>query len=227
LIQRSCLLGLLLVVTVAGFAASTEPAAIPASVAVSSAVGLAESEIVGLVRALLVIATTAEVQSAEWDNMAELLATLEQNSPQLVAWFALPDGSYHTVGAGLAPGNLSERPYFPRLMDGQVVVGDVGVSESTGRRATVIAAPVVVEGVLIGAVGVSLSLDSLSTQIARDLALPEGWVFYAIDAAGEIALFSDPALLERPADELVTLPESSAHRVSELLGWSFGVGTTG
>jgi hypothetical protein len=227
LIKRTCLLSLLLVVTVAWSVAATEVTTIPASVAVSSAVGLAEAEIVGLVRALMVVAATAEVQSAEWSNMVELLATLSRNSPLSVAWFALPDGSYYTVDAGLAFGNLSDQGYFPRLMDGQVVVGDVVVSRSTGRKLTIIAVPVAVEGATIGAVGVSLSLGSLATQISRDLALPEGWAFYAIDTAGEIALCSDPSLLMESAAALAELPERSVHQVSELLGWSFGVGTTG
>jgi hypothetical protein len=48
--------------------------------------------------------------------------------------------------------NLFDRPYFPSLMAGQSVLGTLVISRSTGKRSVIIAEPVRVASLVIGAV---------------------------------------------------------------------------
>jgi len=195
-----------------------------AEVGVSAAIGLAETYVEGLIRTMVVLAATAPVKAAYWDGMFSLLETFQAASLPMATWFVLPDGSYHTVDGGQASANLSDRAYFPAVMSGQIATGYFVVSRSTGRLSMVTAVPVTSDGQVVGALGVSLFLDTFSPVIAEDLALPDGIIFYAATPAGQIALHSDPELLQEDVSEAGVIAEDTATAVSELLGWTFGVG---
>ena len=193
-------------------------------VAVSAAVGLAETYVEGLIRTMVVLTATAPVKAGTWDGMFNLLETFEEASLPMATWFLLPDGSYYTVDAGLASANLSDRDYFPVVMSGRIATGYFVVSRSTGRVSMVTAVPVTSDGEIVGALGVSLFLDSFSRVIAEDLALPDGVLFHAATPDGQIALHSDPDLLQADVSEAGTVAEDTATLVSPLLRWTFGVG---
>ena len=197
-----------------------------AVVAVSAAVGLAETYVEGLIRTMVVLAATAPVKAGYWDGMFNLLETFQEASLPMATWFVLPDGSYYTVDVGLASANLSDRDYFPVVMSGRIATGYFVVSRSTGRVSMVTAVPVTSDGEIVGALGVSLFLDSFSRAIAEDLALPDGdlFYFYAATPDGQIALHSDPDLLQADVSEAGVVVEDTATLVSPLLGWTFGVG---
>ena len=195
-----------------------------AEVGVSAAIGLAETYVEGLIRTMVVLAATAPVKAAYWDGMFSLLETFQAASLPMATWFVLPDGSYYTVDGGQASANLSDRAYFPVVMSGQIATGYFVVSRSTGRLSMVTAVPVTSDGQVVGALGVSLFLDSFSPVIAEDLALPDGIIFYAATPAGQIALHSDPELLQEDVSEAGIIGEDTATAVSGLLGWTFGVG---
>lgn len=195
-----------------------------AEVAASAAIGLAETYVEGLIRTMVVLAATAPVQAADWDGMLSILQTFQAASLPMATWFMLPDGSYHAVDGGQASANLSDRAYFPTVMSGQIATGYFVVSRSAGKASMVTAVPVASAGQIIGALGVSLFLDSLSLVIAERLALPDGIIFYAATPDGQIALHSDPALLRADASEVGAVVDETATAVSRLLGWRFGVG---
>jgi hypothetical protein len=197
-----------------------------ARVGVSAALGLAETYVEGLIRTMVVLAATAPVQAGYWDGMFHLLETFQEASLPMATWFALPDGSYYTVDKGQASANLSDRAYFPVVMSGQIATGYLVVSRSTGRVSMVTAVPVTSDGQVVGALGVSLFLDSFSRVIAEDLSLPGGVLFYAATSDGQIALHSAPGLLQADVSEAGALVEETATAVSQLLGWTFGVGPT-
>ena len=88
----------------------------------------------------------------------------------------------------------------------------------------VTAVPVTLDGQVVGALGVSLFLDSFSRVIAEDLALPDGIIFYAATPDGQIALHSKPELLQADVSEAGVIADDTATAVSGLLGWTFGVG---
>ena len=193
-----------------------------AEVAASAASGLVETYVEGLIRTMVVLAATAPVKAADWSGMFGLLEMFQAASLPMATWFVLPDGSYYTVDGGQARANLSDRAYFPIVMSGRIVAGHVVVSRSTGRTSMVTAVPVTSDGRVVGALGVSLFLDSFSLVIAEDLALPDGAFFYAATPDGQIALHSDPELLRAGVSEARAIARATA--VSELLGWAFGVG---
>ena len=193
-------------------------------VGVSSAVALTEARIDGVVGSMDVMAVTDEVVSAEWDSMVNILTEFEETSIPLVAWFALPDGSYYTVDAGKVSANISDRAYFPKVMAGETVIGDLVVSKSTGRDVMVAVVPVMSGGDVIGALGVSVYLDQLSQLIADDMELPDDMVLYAVNGDGLIALHTDANLIMEDSSALGGGPEQAVSKVSSLLGWTFTLG---
>jgi len=197
-----------------------------AELVAGAAVGLAETYVEGLIRAMVVLAATDLVQTGDWDGMHDLLEVFEEASLPMATWFARPDGSYFTVDAGRASANLLDRDYFPVVMSGRIATGYVLVSRSTGRVSAVTAVPVTADGTIVGALGVSLFLDAFSLAIAEDLALPDGVAFYAATEDGRIALHSDPNRLLADVSEAGVLVEDTATAESPLLGWMFGVGPT-
>lgn len=164
-------------------------------VGLSGAIELTEGHIENLVQCMEIMAMTGEVRSGNWENMSGILSKFGQDEILAATWFALPDGSYYTVEKGKVDKNISDRPYFPKVMAGNIVVGDLVVSRSTGRKAMVATVPVKNEGEVIGALGVSVDLEKLSEIIVKELQLPDDMVFYAVNDEGEIALHRNPELL--------------------------------
>ncbi len=219
-------------------------------VVLSGLIALTESQLTARVGPLEALALTDEAKSMHWKQIGPLLEGLSwiQDS-SAVAWFLLPDGSYYVTGKGLASGNLKDRPYFPEIMAGRTSVGTLVVSKSTGRDVVVVAVPIKnAKGTVIGALGASIYLDSMSEWLAGALMLPPDLVFYALDPQGNTALhvktehvFQDPANLGSPtltqavktmlAQDHGTVTydfEGTTRQVmfqaSPLTGWKFALG---
>ena len=192
-------------------------------IGVSAVTALTESRVEGIVNTMQIMALTDEVKSADWDTMKPLLTEFENNSIPLVAWFALPNASYYTVDSGLASGNLSDRAYFPKVMDGETVVGDLVVSKSTGRESMVAVVPVKDGNEVIGALGVSIFLDEFSQSITGSLMLPDDVVFYAVNADNVIALHTNVDMIMKNASEQGAL-SGSATETAGSLGWTYTIG---
>jgi hypothetical protein len=162
----------------------------------NSFAALGEGHIEKVLRGLELIAATDEARSGEWEQMRGLLAEFKGSGIKAATvWFMLPDGSYYTVEEGLTGLNLSDRVYFPRLMAGGEITGDLVLSKSTGRRSAIVAVPVREKGKIIGALGTSLSVGEISRMIDEKMGLPENMIFYALDQEGQAALHRASALL--------------------------------
>jgi methyl-accepting chemotaxis protein len=113
-----------------------------------------------------------------------------------------PDGSYFaTEEAGMTDKNLKDRTYFPALMAGKQVLGDLVVSKSTGHRSVIVAEPVLKNGTVVGAVGVSLRVRLLSDLVNKHMPLPDDWYFYALERDTRIALHRKAErMFQTPAD---------------------------
>lgn len=81
-------------------------------------------------------------------------------------------------------------------MRGEIDVGTLVVSRSTGRKAMVAVVPVLDDGSVIGALGISLFLAELSDLIAADVGAE---VLYAIDGEGAFTLHTVEALIAEAA----------------------------
>ena len=202
---------------------SALPVQVGSEVAASAAAGLFDTYVAGLIRTMDVLALTEELRSGDWEWMTSLLEAFQEESLPMATWFVEPDGGYSTVDGGRASANLADRPYFPIVMSGETAKGFLVVSRSTGRQSMVLAVPVLRDGEVIGALGVSVFLDSLSEAIAEDLSLPSDLAFVALTADREIALHSDPSLLLLTADEAAVSFEDAASQTSSLLDWTFWV----
>ena len=148
-----------------------------------------EARLEGVLAATRTLAATEEVRSGQWARMSGPLAVLASNvKEQAAVWFAQPDGSYFTVDKGTTGETLRERAYFPALLAGRDVVGALVVSKSTGKRSLIVASPVLVDGKMAGAVGVSLDAAQLAASLDRAIRLPADVVVYALDEQGQTAL---------------------------------------
>ena len=196
---------------------------IDGQVGLAAAVALTDNHIQSMVSSMQILAMTDEVKTGKWDTMSGLLTKFKENEIPAVVWFALPNGSYYSAGSGLASGNLSYRAYFPKVMSGSMVVGDLIVSKSTGRKSVIATVPVEKNGNVIGALGVSVYLDDLSGVISGELQLPSNMVFYAVNQDGYIALHTDSQWLMQKAADIGSKTFSDA--VAEMLLKSEGSAT--
>ena len=197
------------------------PRQVDARIALAGIRSLAEWRLRDVASTLRLIADLQQVKTGVWEHMAEVLQSLDATGiPANAIWFVRPDGFYYTVESGFTGLDLSDRPYFPDLMAGRSVLGTLVISRSTGRRSVIVAEPVRVADQVIGAVGVSYSVDQLSLEIDETLRLPGGAVFYALDPDGQTALHRDAALMfEYPSDMgSDTLRSAVARMLSETSG---------
>ncbi len=173
-------------------------------VALGAFTGMVEEHLAGILRTEKVIAATTEARSARWDDVRPLLDRFAQDLPtDATAWFMMPDGSYFsTATGGLVDQNLRDRVYFPKLMAGKDVLGELVISKSTGQRSIVVAAPVLADGKVVEAVGVSVDAVKLAGVVDSSMTLPENAYFYALDADTKIVLHRHQARMFKTVAEV-------------------------
>jgi hypothetical protein len=198
-------------------------------------------------QSLEILASTSEAKSAKWQKMKPLLSGYERSDGDLIVWFVRPDGGYYTVDRGLMDVKLSDRSYFPRLISGRQVMGELVVSKSTGLRSAVIAVPVTQGGKVVGAIGASLFLDKLSDEVASALALGADASFFSLAPNGLTTLhrrterhFLDPRelgseSLKKATNEMLAntggetsyefddVTRKAVYRTSPLTQWKFAI----
>lgn len=148
-----------------------------------------DARLQGVLTATRLLAATEEARSGDWARIRGPLGALATNLPEAAAvWYAKPDGSLFTVEKDATGETLRDRAYFPSLRAGQDVVGSLVISKSTGRRSVIVASPVITDGEMAGAVGVSLDAILLAASIDRAIRFPPDVVFYTLDDRGQTAL---------------------------------------
>lgn len=176
-------------------AAPTEPQefVVDGQLALASLMALSDGHLQQIEDHFGMLASTDEARSGDWERVREPLGAVERLNVRALLWFALPDGSYWTVPGGIADGNLADRPYWPHLMAGQTVLGDLVASRATGRSSAIVAVPVRgTDGEIVGVLGSSVYLDSLSARIREEIDLQPDQIFFSIDATPIGALQDDP-----------------------------------
>lgn len=160
-----------------------------ARVALNAYSAAVEARLEGVRNAVRSVAATEEARSGDWERIQVPLAAMASGIGDAAAvWFALPDGRYWTVGQGLVGKSLKDRAYFGNLLMGDEVVGALVVSKSTAARAVIVASPVLEEGRITGAVGVSIDAAKFAAELDAAIRFPPNVVFYALDSSGETAL---------------------------------------
>jgi ABC-type amino acid transport substrate-binding protein len=221
---------------------------VPGEVALSSMIAYTDLRLSCIARVLEALATTEEVRSTEWERIAPLLSKAEEADPSARLWYSLPNGTYYTTVDGLAASNLMSRPYFPGVLAGNVSIGTVVVSHSTGKSTAIVAVPVIDRGAVTGVLGASVYLDELSVAMRESLDLRDPIFFFALDREGMYALNSqeerisqNAAMQDTPSatqamqtvlsenEGSVTYASGGEQRqvifaTSPLTGWRFGLG---
>ena len=182
---------------------------------------LTDRHIENCVDTLEILASTEEVQSANWEVMLPVLSRANDVMVPGPKWFALPDGSYYVVGMGKTDKNILDRAYFPVVMSGSNTYSELVVSRSTGEKVLVVAVPVVKSGEVIGVVGISVFLKDLSDIITEELKLVDDIVFYAVTPADQVALHLDAALI---LEESPQPPENAVSVTAAFTGWRITLG---
>lgn len=161
----------------------TAPVLMDRQVALNAYQGLVEDHVSGVLRSAKIIAASREAQSANWDQVRPMLDRFSQDlETEAAIWFAMPNGSYYSTETGeLTTQNLKDRAYFPGLMAGQDVLGELVVSKSTGHRSVIVATPVKIDGKTVAAIGISLRLRLISQLVERHTQLPDDMYFYSLN----------------------------------------------
>lgn len=183
-------------------AADPQPA-MDAGIALRAYSALVDLEFENTRDALRIVAASENAKSGNWARIRQPLLALAKGTPDSAAiWFARPDGSYFTTSDERTGQNLRDRSYFPALMAGREVTGELVVSKSTGKRSAVIAVPVRSNGRIVGAVGVSMAMEKVAAAVERKIGFPPQVTFYALDSHGEIVLHRESSLLFEFATQL-------------------------
>jgi methyl-accepting chemotaxis protein len=170
--------------------------AVDGQIALHSFMALGDGHLQTLADLLQLLATRDDIQSGEWDRIRGPLSEVDPMAVPAVLWFAEPGGTYWTVPQVHAAGNLSDRPYFPRVLRGETVIGALVVSRSTSRNTAVVAVPVRRDQRVIGVLGASVHLDSLGTILRKEMGgLGPDLRFFAIDSTPVGAIHSDSSLI--------------------------------
>jgi C4-dicarboxylate-specific signal transduction histidine kinase len=228
------------------------PFTVSGDVALHALMALADGHLRKTADVLGLLAETDAVRSGDWERIRRPLAKAAEITIPAVLWFARRDGDYWTAPLGRAPGNLAGRDYFPRLLAGKSVLGDLVVSQSTGRNTAIVAVPVRGERGIVGALGASVYLDRLGEIVRGEMGgLDPDLIFFAIDGKPIGALHSDPSLIFTDPMKLgdesmrrafrqilssdegtVTYPfrgraRTMLYRKSAFTGWWYALGTAG
>lgn len=182
--------------TPAGAAADTT-VTVDGRIALHSVAALGDAHLQHTAHVLELLAATEAVRSGEWERIRDRVAEGAERTVPAVHWFALPDGTYWTLAHGRESVSLADRPYFPRVLAGETVLGELVVSRSSSRNTAIVAVPVRGPGGSVaGVLGSSVHLDSLSAMVRREMGgLDEGHFFFAIDDRPLGALHSDSTLI--------------------------------
>jgi methyl-accepting chemotaxis protein len=169
---------------------------VDARIALASLIALSDGYLQKLADSLQLLAATDAARSADWEKIKGPLGNVGKLNIPALNWFALPDGSYWSVQEGKASDTLADRAYFPHLLAGKTVIGDLVVSKATGKSVAIVAVPILREdGWVIGALGGSVYLEPLSERIKQEMDLGGNVIFFSFDAQPLVALNWDPALI--------------------------------
>lgn len=221
---------------------------VDANVGLSAFIAIADGHLQKMADGLRVLALSEQARSARWADLERPLVEVGKLNAAALNWFALPDGSYWSVQNGREKGNLSTRAYFPKVLAGQVVIGDLVVSKATAQSVAIVAVPVRGrDGSVVGVLGASVYLKPLSDRIREEMRLGDDLIFYTLDGTPKLALVWDAGLtftnpkelgpeVDRAFTEMLTKdagivrytfrdkPRTVVYRRSAVTGWWYGFG---
>jgi len=181
----------LLAFALASLAWTDEPAASPQLLEPETTLHVAalylNDILINALDSLGIVAATTEAKQGDWNGIKAYLEKLEPGLPG-VYFFVLPDGNYYTVTKNFTNLNLSDRAYFKSLLSGTPVKGFPMYSRSSGKKTTLVAVPIMTDGEVTGALGISIFLDGLDARMNEALVLPPNYTWYVLNPEGDTIL---------------------------------------
>jgi hypothetical protein len=240
---------LLLLAGLAGCARKLVAPPMDSQVVLNSLISLTDGHLSSMLGALEAVAATDAARSGQWARIKPLLGTASRRQVDAECFYVVADGShYYTMTNNRVDTSLKDRPYFAALQAGEPVLGAPVVSRSTTRKVAVVAAPIMDQGRMVGAVGASVYLDNLSVRVRNEMGLGGEIIFFALDETGSAMIswrssrvFADPT---RQGSESLTVvakqmrsqprgiaryefddgPRTVIFAKSGVTGWSFALG---
>lgn len=170
--------------------------AVRGEVALLSLMALSDAHLQKMADSLQILAGSEAGHTGNWPSIKDPLTDIAKRNVQALNWFALPDGSYWSVQNGKEAGNLSTRPYFPKVLAGKTIIGYLVVSKATGKPVAIVAVPVIgSNGSVVGVLGASVYLDKLGELLQQEMGLDDTMIFYSFDRSALVALDWDPHLV--------------------------------
>lgn len=186
-------------------AADAKAMRVDGEIALSALMALGDGHLKTMAVSLQTLAAGSDAKSADWAKIKAPLGQLSKMNVPALLWFALPDGSYWNLDEGRAKGNLATRAYWPKVLSGETVIGDLVVSTATRKSVAIVAVPVREGGKVVGVLGSSIYLDQVSAMLEKQMGLDETMIFYSFDAQPLLALEWDRSLIFK--DPLALTPE--------------------
>lgn len=147
---------------------------------------------------LEVISSTPEAGQGNWQGLEKYLSQLKSRLPGTY-FYVLPDGNYYSVEKDLTGLNLSNRDYFESLLTGDPVRGFFLLGRSSGKKSYMMAAPILLDGKVTGALGASIHVNDLQAELNLAFGLPEHYTWFILDSQGNTVLDSDPEFISMNA----------------------------
>ena len=151
---------------------STNEILLDGRITLASLIAITEGHLSSMAHSLAILTKTPAIQSGVWSVMKTPLQKVKEREIPAVIWYAKPNGSYYSIDKGLTGKSISNRPYFKKVLEGDTIIGELVVSRSTGRNTAIICVPIIKDESVVGALGASVYLDSLSSKIKGSMALP-------------------------------------------------------
>ncbi|MEF3694444.1 MAG: cache domain-containing protein [Candidatus Cloacimonadota bacterium] len=137
----------------------------------------------GCLQQLELVAQSPEARTGDWPGIKKYLSLVAEDLPG-VYFYVLPDGNYYSIEKDFTNLNLSNRGYFDSLFSGNKVLGYDIYSRSSGRQSALMAAPIIVDGRVTGALGASVFLDELRTRLNSEMDLPDTYTWFVLNQNG-------------------------------------------
>ena len=142
-----------------------------------------ENILLNTLNSLNLIAATPSAKEGDWQDIKKYLQMHNEDVPG-VYFYVLPDGNYYTLDLDYTNLNLLNREYFASLFAGNPVKGFPIFSRSSGKKSALMAAPIIIDGKVTGALGASVFLDELNQKMINEFAIPETYTWFVLNSEG-------------------------------------------
>ncbi|MFW6306856.1 MAG: EAL domain-containing protein [Bacillota bacterium] len=116
---------------------------------------------------LVIYADNDHIKNFNWGHIEPFLKKEHQRFDDIynLLFVADSEGNYYATNSSV--GNISDRPYFKQVMEGEVAISDPLISKATGSNIIVIAVPIKKEDNVVGLLGATIELETLSNYINK------------------------------------------------------------